>query len=178
MASRSSSRKDTPAIVSSSCSYKDVIGSAPPASMLDSKLNELAGPKKGIPILSHASIPTPSHPSNPASSYESTPALILAESTLAFKYSEVDLIKILKIFLETKSQETKSKIPCKRSLKAEVSDMYFKKLHINCHHFCQYCKDISRLLEPLYQTVYHLRTYFFVEKAIFSGTVMLWSRDL
>ena len=59
------------------------------------------------------------------------------EPTLALKYSKAHLMRILKIFLETKGQEPKAEVPRKRPLKAKVPDVYFGKSHMDCYHFCQ-----------------------------------------
>ena len=125
------------AISSRSC--KSSVGSAFPTSWLDSKSDEFGTPEKGTPVLSHISTPVSSHISTPAPSPASV--LALAESMLALKYSKVDLMKILKIFLESKSQEPKSKVSCKQPLKAKVSEVYFAKLHMDCYYFCQQYKD-------------------------------------
>ena len=102
---------------------------APPAFKSDSKSDELKVPEKG----------------NPAPSHVSAPALV--ESTLALKYNKTDLIKILKIFLETKSQEPKAEVPCEQPLKAKVPDVYFGKLHMDCYHFCHQCKDYFKIAD-------------------------------
>ena len=108
-------------------SCKSVIASAPPAYRSNSKSDELKTLKKGILAPSYASTPIPTYIS----------AIALAESTLAFKYSEADLITILKIFLEVKNQELKAEVSREQSLKAKVLDVYFGKLHMDCYHFCR-----------------------------------------
>ena len=113
------------AIGSYSC--KSTVGSTFPASWLDNKSNELGASEKDTL--------TPSHMSTPISSPANT--LASAESILTFKYSETDLMRILKIFLKTKSQEPKTKIPRKWLLKAKIPDVYFGKLHIDYYHFCK-----------------------------------------
>ena len=118
MASRSGSRRATPAVRPGSRSCK-AAASVPPASRSDSKSDELGVPEKSTAALSHASAPAP------------------AESTLALKYSKADLMRILKIFSETKGQEPKAKVPCKQPLKAKVPDVYFGKSHIDWYHFYQ-----------------------------------------
>ena len=122
MASRSSSYRATPAVRQGSRSRK-VAASAPFASRSDSESDELMAPEKGIPAPSHASAPA------------------LVEPTLALKYSEADLMRILKIFSETKGQEPKAEVPRERPLKAKVPDVYFGKSHMDCYHFCQQCED-------------------------------------
>ena len=123
MASRSSSRRATPAVGPSFRSCK-AAASAPPASKLDSKSDELRPPVKGTLAPSYAS----------ASSHAN--AFVPVKPILALKYSKADLMRILKIFLETKGQESKAEIPCERLLKAKIPDVYFGKLHIDCYHFC------------------------------------------
>ena len=103
--------------------------SAPPTSRSDSKSDKLGASEKGTPVPSYTSAP----------SHASTSAPV--EPTLALKYSEADLIRILKIFLETKGQEPKAKVPRKQPLKAKIPDIYFGKSHIDCYHFCQQCED-------------------------------------
>ena len=83
----------------------------------------------------HAS--APSHASVPSHAS----ALAPVESTLVLKYSKADLMKVLKIFSETKGQESKAEVPRKRPFKAKVPDIYFGKWHTDCHHFCHQCKD-------------------------------------
>lgn len=48
------------------------------------------------------------------------------------KYTEADLLRILKIFSEIKGQKTKAKILSKRFLKAKIPNMNFEKLYKNC----------------------------------------------
>ena len=122
MTSRSGSRRATPAVGQGSRSRK-AAASAPPAPRSDSDSDELGAPEKSTPAPSHASAPAP------------------VEPTLALKYSEADLIRILKIFSETKSQEPKAEVPRERPLKAKVLDVYFGKSHMDCYHYCQQCKD-------------------------------------
>ena len=81
-------------------SCKGTVGSTPPASKSDSKSNKLRIPEKGTPAPSYTCTPASSHVNTPAPNHASTFAL--AESTLTFKYSKVDLMRILKIFLEAK----------------------------------------------------------------------------
>ena len=128
MASRSSSHRATPALRPGSRSRKAAT-SASPTPRSDSKSDELRAPKKSTPALSHVSVP--SHTSIPAP----------VEPILVFKYSKADLMRILKIFLETKGQESKFEVPCKQLLKAKVPDVYFEKSHIDCYYFCQQCED-------------------------------------
>ena len=118
MTSRSGSYRATPTVGPGSRSRKTV-ASTPPISRSDSKSDELGALEKGTPAPSHMS----------------TPALV--EPTLASKYSEADLIRILKIFLETKGLKPKAEVPRKRPLKAKIPDVYFEKLHIDCYYFCQ-----------------------------------------
>ena len=106
MASRSGSCRATSAVRPGSRSCK-AAASAISSSKSDSKSNELGAPKKGTSAFSHTS--APSHTN--ASSHANAPTPV--ELTLALKYSKADLIKILKIFLETKSQEPKAEIPRK-----------------------------------------------------------------
>ena len=122
MASRSGSCRATPAVGQGSRSYK-AVASAPPAFRSDSESDEFGAPEKGTSAPSHASAPAPVKP------------------ILALKYSETDLMRILKIFSETKGQEPKAEVPRKRPLKAKVPDVYFGKLHMDCYHFCQQCED-------------------------------------
>ena len=128
MASRSGSCRATPVVGQDSRSRK-AAASAPPASRSDSEFDKLGAPKKGTPASNHAS--DPSHASAPAP----------VEPTLALKYSEADLMRILKIFSETKGQEPKAEVPRERPLKAKVPDVYFGKSHMDCYHFCQQCED-------------------------------------
>ena len=113
--SKSGFCRTTPAIESSSRSRK--ADAVPPTSRSDCKSNELGTLEKSTLATSHASAPT------------------LAESILALKYSEADLMKILKIFLETKGQEPKVEVLRKQLLKTKVPDVYFRKLHMDCYHF-------------------------------------------
>ena len=128
MTSRLGSHRAILAVRPGSRSRKTV--AAPPASKSDSKSDKLGAKEKSTPAPSHAS--ASSHASAP--SYASVPAVI--EPTLALKYSKADLMRILKIFLETKGQEPKAKVPHEQLLKVKVPDVYFGKSHINCYHFC------------------------------------------
>lgn len=137
MTSRSSSCRATPTLVLGFSSCKSVIdfhfskgtvSSSPPASTSESESDGLMAQEKGtpapnhtntpapshtsIPAPSHTSTPTPNHISTPASGLASTPAL--AKSTLIPKYSEADLMMILKMFLETKDQKPKAEVPRER----------------------------------------------------------------
>ena len=142
MASRSGSRRATPAVKPGSRSCKAAVF-APPVSRSDSKSDELGAPEKGISAPSHASasshVSAPSHAT--ALSHANAPSYVSAfapmEPILALKYSKVDLMTILKIFSETKGQEPKAEVPRKRSLKAKVPNIYFKKSHMDYYHFCQ-----------------------------------------
>ena len=96
--------------------------------MLGSESDKLAGPEKGTPALSHASAPVFA----PAP----TPAKIQTP-----KYTKADLLRILKIFLETKGQELKPEVSRKRPLKAKVLDMDLGKSYMDSYHFCQQWKD-------------------------------------
>ena len=122
MASRLGFYRTTPAVGQSSRSRK-AAASAPPASRSDSESDELWAPEEDTPAPSHASAPA------------------LVEPTLALKYSEADLMRILKIFLETKGQEPKAEVLRERPLKAKVPDVYFGKSYMDCYHFCQQCED-------------------------------------
>ena len=84
MVSWSDFRKATLAVGPGSCSRK-AAASAPPASRSNNKSNKLGALKKCTSALSYVS------------------AFFLPKSTLALNYSKADLLKILKIFLETKS---------------------------------------------------------------------------
>ena len=122
MASKSGSCRATQAVRPGSRSCK-AAASTPPASRSDSKSDELGASEKSTLASSHASVFT------------------LVESTLALKYSKADLMRIVKIFSETKGQELKAKVPRKRPLKAKIPNIYFEKLHMDFYHFCQQCED-------------------------------------
>ncbi|MCJ1345955.1 hypothetical protein MMC31_004165, partial [Peltigera leucophlebia] len=81
------------------------------ASMSDSEPDELAGQEEGTPTPGNAGAPG------------SAPGPV---STSALKYSEEDMLRILKIFAETKGQE-QPKVPRKRRLKARRPDLYLEK---------------------------------------------------
>lgn len=129
MASRLGSCKAISAVALGSCSCKGAVGSVHPTSKSESKSDEFAGPEKGTPTSSHTSTPAPIS--------VSASAPILAESIPALKCSKMDLIRILKIFSKTKSQEPKPEVARTQSLKAKVHDLYLEKLHMDCYHFCQ-----------------------------------------
>lgn len=95
MALRSSFYRATLVVISNFCSCKGIVAFASPTFKSDSKFDKLLGPEKGALTSSHASTPAPSH--------VNIPLPTSAESTLALKYSEKDLMRILKIFLKTKS---------------------------------------------------------------------------
>lgn len=86
MTSRSGFCKVTLA-VSSLCFCKSAaVSFIPFASMTDSESDKLMDQEKGLPALTEVSIS------------------VFAEFIHVFNYSEADLLKILKIFLETKGQ--------------------------------------------------------------------------
>ena len=134
MASRSGSYRAT-SVVGQGSRFRKAAASTLPTSRSDSESDELGAPEKDTPAPSHAN--AHSHASAP--SYAS--ALTPVEPTLALKYSEVDLMRILKIFLEIKGQKPKAEVPRKQPLKTKVLDIYFGKSHIDCYHFCQQCED-------------------------------------
>lgn len=121
MALRLGSCKAILMVALSSYFCKSTVSFIPTASRSNSKSGKLTGLEKGTP----------------SSNYVGVFAFILLKSILTIKYIKADLIKILKIFLETKSQEPKAKFPCKQSLKVMVFNMYFEKLYIDCYYFCQ-----------------------------------------
>ena len=82
-------------------SHKSALANAATTSISDDKSDKLAGSKKGTLVSSHVSAPV------------STSAPTPAKSILALKYSEMYLLRILKIFLKTKSQKPKVKVPRK-----------------------------------------------------------------
>lgn len=86
-----------------------------PAPRSDSKSNKLAGLEKGTSPPSHTN----------------TPTFTLVKSILVLKYNETDLMRIIKIFSKAKDQEPKAKVLYKQPLKAKISNMYFKKLHMD-----------------------------------------------
>lgn len=121
MALRFNSRRANLAITPGFYSYKGVVNSGPPIFRSDNKSDKLAGLEKSILDLSHTNVS----------------AFTPTKSILAFKYSKVDLIRILKIFLETKNQESKAKVSHKQSLNAIIPDIYFGKSHIDYYHLYQ-----------------------------------------
>ena len=162
MALRLGFHRATPTVVPGSCSCKSAVGSrfykgtigspfckcvvisTPPAFRSNNKSYEIEVPEKGTPASSHASTPAPNHINTLTSSYAG--AFTPVESTLALKYSKMDLMRILKIFSKIKSQKLKVEVLCKQSLKAKALDLYFEKLHIDCYHFCQKCEDYFKTI--------------------------------
>ena len=129
--SRSDFCKAIPAVGLGSHFCNSAITFVLPAFRSNSKSDKFEAQEKGTSAPTHTNILASSHANAPA----------LAESTLALKYSKMDLIRILKIFLETKGQEPKAEVPCKQPLKAKVPNVYFGNLHINCYHFSQQYED-------------------------------------
>ena len=91
--------------------------SAVTASMSDSKSDEFGGQEEGTPTPGNAGAP------------DSAPGPV---STSALKYSEEDLLRILKILAETKGQE-QPKVPRERWLKAKRPGLYFEKPSHSSH---------------------------------------------
>lgn len=129
MLSRFGSRNIIPATISGLCFCKGVAaGSISPAFMSDSESDKLAGLEKGTP----------------ASSYASTLIFALAPTPTDIqtpKYIEADLLRILKMFSKIKGLEPKPEVLYKQFLKVKVPELYLRKLHIDCYHFCQQCND-------------------------------------
>lgn len=103
MASKSSSCRATLAVGLGSRFCNSAVAFFLPVSRSNSKSDEVRAPEKSILAPSHTNTPVPSHAS----------AFAPAKSILALKYSKADLMRILKIFLETKDQEPKTEIPRK-----------------------------------------------------------------
>ena len=160
MASKSGSCKAILAVGPGSHFCK-AAASASPISRSDSKSDKLGALEKGTSAPSYAS--TPNQVS--ASSQASTPTPV--KPTLALKYSEVNLMRILKIFLGTKGQEPKAKVPRKQLLKAKVPDIYFGKSHIDCYHFCQQCKDYFETADTIRSNCTSFAALFFCGKINF-----------
>ena len=64
---------------------------------------------------------------------EPTPA---PEPAPAITYSEADLQRLLRICMGAKEAPPE---PRERPLKARFPDLYYRKSHMDCYHFCQQC---------------------------------------
>ena len=51
--------------------------------------------------------------------------------------------QFMKVYLEAQvpGQTEVDSEPCKQCIKAQFSDLYYGKLHIDCYQFCQQCKN-------------------------------------
>ena len=49
--------------------------------------------------------------------------------------------QIMRAYLKSNQRSRQPPIEYERSLKAKVSEVYYSKLHMDCYHFCQQCKD-------------------------------------
>ena len=68
------------------------------------------------------------------------PALVPASATTPVATN--DLFKqFMKAYLESNQRPRQSPTECKRPFKAKVPELYYNKLHMDCYHFCQQCKD-------------------------------------
>ena len=73
----------------------------------------------------------------------------------------------MKAYLESNQGPVEER---KRTLKAKVSEVYYGKLHMDCYHFCQQCKDYLRLLGLLGSIRLLLQLPFFM------GTFVFWAK--
>ena len=72
------------------------------------------------------------------------PALIPAPTPL----SSNELFKqFMRAYLESNQGPNRPPAERERSFKAKVPDMYYGKLHMDCYHFCQQCKDYFETAE-------------------------------
>ena len=90
---------------------------APPTSRWESKSDKLGAPKKSTSAPNYAGAST------------------LSKSTLALKYSKIDLMRILKIFSKIKGQDPKAEVSRKWLLKTKIPNVYFEKLYMDCYYF-------------------------------------------
>ena len=90
----------------------------------------------------HSGSTSPALSCNPTPGPKLVPALILALIPTSAPPSSDELFKqFMKAYLE--SNQGPSRLPAEReqSFKAKVLDVYYGKLHMDCYHFCQQCKD-------------------------------------
>ena len=114
---------------------------------LDPVENELArdaDPVRG----SHSGSTSPAPSCNPTPGLDSVPTLVSAPipaliPTPASVLAAInDLFKqFMKAYLELNQRPRQPPAECKQPLKAKVPELYYGKLHIDCYHFCQQCKD-------------------------------------
>ena len=79
--------------------------------------NPIPGSKL-VPTLNPAPIPAPAPPS----------------SNKLFK-------KFIKTYLESNQESRQSPKERKQSFKVKIPEVYYNKLHMDCYHFCQQCKN-------------------------------------
>ena len=83
--------------------------------------NPTLGPKL-VPALIPTPVPTPVPAPTPPSSDE------------LFK-------QFMRAYLESNQRPKQPPAECKWSFKANVLEVYYDKLHMDCYHFCQQCKE-------------------------------------
>ena len=89
--------------------------------------DELVGDPPGAP---NKGSNTPTH--FPGVSW--APTLVSPSTNELFK-------QFMKAYLKSNQGPSQPPEERKQPLKAKVSDVYYGKLHIDCYHFCQQCKD-------------------------------------
>ena len=72
--------------------------------------------------------PTPSTASVPSQALASAPAPAL--------YTQKDLQRITKLYMDLFHLENRQERPQKRQLKARFPDLYYGKSYMECYHFC------------------------------------------
>ena len=89
--------------------------------------------------LSNTSL-APSH--NPTPGPKLVPTLIPAPIPAPAPPSFDELFKqFMRAYLESNQGASRPPAERKRSLKAKVLDVYYRKLHIDCYYFCQQCEN-------------------------------------
>ena len=100
------------------CTGEDKLAGATPT--------EGSGTPTPTPVVSRAPTPAPA----------TAPAAALSSDNKLFK-------QFMKAYLKAQvpgRTEVDSE-PCKQSLKARFPDLYYSNSHMDCHQFCQQCKD-------------------------------------
>ena len=114
---------------------------------LDSMEDELAR-DPGLIGGPHSDSTSPAPSRNPISGPKLIPALISAPVFASVSPSSNELFKqFIRTYLESNQRPRQPLAEHERSFKAKISDVYYKKLHMDCYYFCQQCKNYFKIAE-------------------------------
>ena len=72
----------------------------------------------------------------------------------------------MKAYLEFNQESSQSSLEHEQYLKAKVLDMYYGKLHMNCYHFYQQCKDHFETIQTIGANWTPFVVFFFVRSKV------------